>query len=112
MGLLPLRFCRIRNYNCLYICGTDEYGTATETKVLSAVALCPCAFSSVLQLCLGMSCINMLALHDLCAVQCRGNTHVLASPLHVLLFWDAGWAVFCSDSVLNLIFTVCVCLWA
>eukprot|EP00117_Sycon_ciliatum_P041696 scpid46724/ scgid30452/ Methionine--tRNA ligase, cytoplasmic; Methionyl-tRNA synthetase len=29
------RFCRIRNYNCLYICGTDEYGTATETKALA-----------------------------------------------------------------------------
>lgn len=22
------------NYNTLYICGTDEYGTATETKAL------------------------------------------------------------------------------
>ncbi|XP_030838762.1 methionine--tRNA ligase, cytoplasmic [Strongylocentrotus purpuratus] len=28
------RFCRLRNYNTLYICGTDEYGTATETKAL------------------------------------------------------------------------------
>ncbi|KAI9206337.1 tRNA synthetases class I (M)-domain-containing protein [Polychytrium aggregatum] len=28
------RFCRIRGYNTLYICGTDEYGTATETKAL------------------------------------------------------------------------------
>ena len=27
------RYCRIRGDNCLYICGTDEYGTATETKV-------------------------------------------------------------------------------
>ena len=26
------RFCRLRGYNTLYICGTDEYGTATETK--------------------------------------------------------------------------------
>ena len=26
------RFCRIRGYETLYICGTDEYGTATETK--------------------------------------------------------------------------------
>lgn len=26
------RYCRLRNLNCLYICGTDEYGTATETK--------------------------------------------------------------------------------
>ena len=25
-------FCRLRGYNTLYICGTDEYGTATETK--------------------------------------------------------------------------------
>lgn len=24
----------MRNYNVLYICGTDEYGTATETKAL------------------------------------------------------------------------------
>ena len=28
------RFCRLRNYNVLYVCGTDEYGTATETKAL------------------------------------------------------------------------------
>ncbi|XP_062603624.1 methionine--tRNA ligase, cytoplasmic-like isoform X3 [Saccostrea cucullata] len=28
------RYCRLRNYNCLYICGTDEYGTATETKAI------------------------------------------------------------------------------
>lgn len=26
------RFCRLRSYDTLYICGTDEYGTATETK--------------------------------------------------------------------------------
>ena len=26
------RYCRLRNYNTLYVCGTDEYGTATETK--------------------------------------------------------------------------------
>lgn len=28
------RYCRLRNYNSIYICGTDEYGTATETKAL------------------------------------------------------------------------------
>lgn len=28
------RYCRLRNYNTLYISGTDEYGTATETKAL------------------------------------------------------------------------------
>lgn len=28
------RFCRLRNWNTLYIAGTDEYGTATETKAL------------------------------------------------------------------------------
>jgi len=28
------RFCRLRAYDTLYICGTDEYGTATETKAL------------------------------------------------------------------------------
>ena len=28
------RYCRLCNYNTLYICGTDEYGTATETKAL------------------------------------------------------------------------------
>jgi len=26
------RYCRSRGYNTLYVCGTDEYGTATETK--------------------------------------------------------------------------------
>lgn len=29
------RYSRICGYNTLYICGTDEYGTATETKALS-----------------------------------------------------------------------------
>lgn len=28
------RYCKARNYNALFICGTDEYGTATETKAL------------------------------------------------------------------------------
>ncbi len=28
------RFCRSRGYETLYICGTDEYGTASETKAL------------------------------------------------------------------------------
>nr|HPM73283.1 class I tRNA ligase family protein [Spirochaetales bacterium] len=26
------RACRLRGYETLYVCGTDEYGTATETK--------------------------------------------------------------------------------
>ena len=32
--ILDFSYCRLRNYNTLYICGTDEYGTATETKAL------------------------------------------------------------------------------
>ena len=28
------RYCRLRGYNSLFVCGTDEYGTATETKAL------------------------------------------------------------------------------
>eukprot|EP00455_Lapot_gusevi_P039975 TRINITY_DN4502_c0_g1_i12.p1 TRINITY_DN4502_c0_g1~~TRINITY_DN4502_c0_g1_i12.p1 ORF type:complete len:754 (+),score=260.32 TRINITY_DN4502_c0_g1_i12:109-2370(+) len=28
------RYCRGRGYNAIYVCGTDEYGTATETKAL------------------------------------------------------------------------------
>lgn len=28
------RYCKGRGYQCLFICGTDEYGTATETKAL------------------------------------------------------------------------------
>jgi predicted class III extradiol MEMO1 family dioxygenase len=31
------RFCRSRGYNTVFICGTDEYGTATETKVSLSV---------------------------------------------------------------------------
>lgn len=27
------RYCRSYGHNAIYICGTDEYGTATETKV-------------------------------------------------------------------------------
>lgn len=26
------RYCRLIGHNAIYICGTDEYGTATETK--------------------------------------------------------------------------------
>ena len=29
------RYCRFKNENTLFICGTDEYGTATETKALA-----------------------------------------------------------------------------
>lgn len=28
------RFCRLRDYNTIFICGTDEYGTATEIKAI------------------------------------------------------------------------------
>ncbi|XP_071736349.1 probable methionine--tRNA ligase [Rutidosis leptorrhynchoides] len=28
------RYCKLRGYNAIYVCGTDEYGTATETKAL------------------------------------------------------------------------------
>jgi len=34
------RFCRSRMHNCIYICGTDEYGTATETKALEENLSC------------------------------------------------------------------------
>lgn len=34
------RFSRLCNYNTLYICGTDEYGTATETKALEEGLSC------------------------------------------------------------------------
>ena len=38
------RFCRLRGYDTLYVCGTDEYGTATETRAakegVSPKALC------------------------------------------------------------------------
>lgn len=28
----PLRYGRLRGWNLLFVCGTDEYGTATENK--------------------------------------------------------------------------------
>ena len=34
------RFCRLRGYNCVYVCGTDEYGTATETKAIEEGMTC------------------------------------------------------------------------
>ena len=34
------RYCRLRGYNVLYICGTDEYGTATETKAIEENTTC------------------------------------------------------------------------
>jgi methionyl-tRNA synthetase len=32
------RYNRQRDVNCVYICGTDEYGTATENKVSNTLA--------------------------------------------------------------------------
>ena len=34
------RFCRARGHNAVYVCGTDEYGTATETKALEEGTTC------------------------------------------------------------------------
>ncbi|ORZ35887.1 methionyl-tRNA synthetase [Catenaria anguillulae PL171] len=34
------RFARLRGHNTLYVCGTDEYGTATETKALEEGVSC------------------------------------------------------------------------
>lgn len=34
------RYCRARGYNTLFICGTDEYGTATETKAIEEGVTC------------------------------------------------------------------------
>ncbi|CAG9858998.1 unnamed protein product [Phyllotreta striolata] len=34
------RFSRLCNHNTLYLCGTDEYGTATETKALEEGLTC------------------------------------------------------------------------
>eukprot|EP00732_Lithocolla_globosa_P001481 Lithocolla_globosa_v1_NODE_750_length_3334_cov_26.166819.p1 type:complete len:771 gc:universal NODE_750_length_3334_cov_26.166819:917-3229(+) len=34
------RYCRLRDYVTLYVCGTDEYGTATETKALELGVTC------------------------------------------------------------------------
>jgi leucyl-tRNA synthetase len=28
------RYCRLRGHNVLFVCGTDEYGTATEARAL------------------------------------------------------------------------------
>lgn len=30
------RYSRLRGWNAVYVCGTDEYGTATETKAIEA----------------------------------------------------------------------------
>ena len=34
------RWCRARLYNTLFVCGTDEYGTATETKAFQEKMTC------------------------------------------------------------------------
>ncbi|KAF1745244.1 hypothetical protein MXB_370, partial [Myxobolus squamalis] len=34
------RYCRLRGYQTLYICGTDEYGTATEIKAVEEGLSC------------------------------------------------------------------------
>eukprot|EP00887_Chlorella_sp_A99_P004349 scaffold15.g4349.t1 len=34
------RYCRARGYNAVFVCGTDEYGTATETKALEEGLSC------------------------------------------------------------------------
>jgi methionyl-tRNA synthetase len=42
LNINPLRFryCRLKGYTTLYVCGTDEYGTATETKALEEKISC------------------------------------------------------------------------
>lgn len=32
--IFSFRYSRLRQWNTLYLCGTDEYGTATETKAM------------------------------------------------------------------------------
>ena len=39
-GDVYARYCRLRGYNVIYMCGTDEYGTATETKALEEGTSC------------------------------------------------------------------------
>lgn len=39
-GDVYARFCRLRRYNVIYICGTDEYGTATQTKAFEEGLSC------------------------------------------------------------------------
>ncbi len=34
------KYCRIKGTNTLFICGTDEYGTTTETKALEEGLTC------------------------------------------------------------------------
>ena len=34
------RYCRAKGYNSIFVCGTDEYGTATETKALEEGLTC------------------------------------------------------------------------
>jgi hypothetical protein len=34
------RYCQARGYNSIFVCGTDEYGTATETKALEEGLTC------------------------------------------------------------------------
>lgn len=34
------RYCRNQDYNVLYVCGTDEYGTATEVKAIEEKISC------------------------------------------------------------------------
>lgn len=34
------RYCRLAGHNAIYICGTDEYGTATETKAIQDGKTC------------------------------------------------------------------------
>lgn len=33
------RYCRLRGYNVIYICGTDDYGTENQTKATETEAL-------------------------------------------------------------------------
>jgi methionyl-tRNA synthetase len=35
------RFARLRGYNVLYVCGTDEYSTSTETKFVEEEGITP-----------------------------------------------------------------------
>ena len=51
------RYCRARGFNTVFICGTDEYGTATETKVPSLPQKNSCPIS--------LLCTNMTVLQHM-----------------------------------------------
>lgn len=95
------RYCRSRGYNCIYICGTDEYGTATETKVspLAQTPLCKEVPNSCkMTRSTGRKCLAMKLRRGAMMKQMNG---ISAGRLHSTIAQSWSWEMITAQKLVN-----------